>query len=109
MDSFNIIDNLNDQPGDLDIIKKELGRINGIFQVAVNKLETIDNRSDKYVELSSAMAYYLENYAFEREIETMAKLYSEDPNRLKNIRNSILDALNDKKLMEKIESIIANS
>ena len=108
-DSYQILEHLNDVPGDLEIIKKELAKINGLLQVIVNKLENIDNSSDKYVKLSSAAKFYLQNYSFEREIETMSKLYSDDPNRLKNIRNSILESLQDKKLMEKVESIIKNS
>lgn len=108
-DSYQILEYLNDVPGDLEIIKKELAKINGLLQVIVNKLENIDNSSDKYVKLSSAAKFYLQNYSFEREIETMSKLYSGDPNRLKNIRNSILESLQDKKLMEKVESIIKNS
>jgi len=107
--SYQILEHLNDVPGDLEIIKKELAKINGLLQVIVNKLENIDNNSDKYVKLSSTAKFYLQNYSFEREIETMSKLYSDDPNRLKNIRNSILESLQDKKLMEKVESIIENS
>ena len=107
--SYQILEHLNDVPGDLEIIKKELAKINGLLQVIVNKLENIDNSSDKYVKLSSAAKFYLQNYSFEREIETMSKLYSDDPNRLKNIRNSVLESLQDKKLMEKVESIIENS
>ena len=108
-DSYQILEHLNDVPGDLEIIKKELAKINGLLQVIVNKLENIDNNSDKYVKLSSTAKFYLQNYSFEREIETMSKLYSGDPSRLKNIRNSILKSLQDKKLMEKVESIIENS
>ena len=86
-DSYQILEHLNDVPGDLEIIKKELTKINGLLQVIVNKLENIDNSSDTYVKLSSAAKFYLQNYSFTREIETMSKLYSDDPNRLKNIRN----------------------
>ncbi len=107
-DSVKIIEELNDKSGDLEIIKKELARINGLFQVVVNKLEVIDNKSDKYVELSSAARYYLENYSFDREIETMSKLYSNDAHRLRNIRHSILNAISDKKLLEKVDSIMEN-
>ena len=107
-DSVKIIEELKDKPGDLNIIKKELAKINGLFQVSINKLEAVENRSDKYVEFSSAAKNYLGNYSFEREIETMAKLYSDDPYRLRNIRQSILDALSDKKLLEKVDSIMAN-
>ena len=49
-DSVKIFEDLKDQPGDLQIIKKELAKINGLLQVAVNKLEGTDNNSDKYVE-----------------------------------------------------------
>ena len=105
-DSIKIIDELKDNSGDLEIIKKELAKINGLFQVIVHKLDSIDNSSDKYMRLSSASRYYLENYSFEREIETMSKLYSNDSHRLKNIRYLILKSLNDKKLIEKVDSIM---
>jgi len=105
-DSVKIIEELKDNSGDLEIIKKELAKINGLFQVIVNKLNSINNRSDRYVELSSAARFYLENYSFEREIETMSKLYSNDSHRLRNIRYSILKSLTDKKLIEKVDSIM---
>lgn len=105
-DSIKIIDELKDNSGDLEIIKKELAKINGLFQVIVHKLDSIDNSSDKYMRLSSAARYYLENYSFEREIETMSKLYSNDSHRLKNIRYLILKSLTDKKLIEKVDSIM---
>ena len=108
-ESYKIIESLKDKPGDLEIIKKELAKIIGLLQVIVNKLESLDNQSDKYVDLLFAAKFYLENYSFEREIETMSKLYSEDPHRLKNIRYSILKYLQEKKLMEKLESIIENT
>ncbi len=105
-DSIKIIEELKDSSGDLEIIKKELAKINGLFQVVVNKLNSTDNRSDKYVELYSATRFYLESYSFEREIETMSKLYSNDSHRLKNIRYSILKSLTDKKLIEKVDSLM---
>ncbi len=108
-DSYQLLEHLHDVPGDLEIIKKELVKINGLLHVIVNKLENIDNNSDRYVKLSSAAKFYLQSYSFEREIDTMSKLYSDDPYRLKNIRTSILESLQDKKLMEKVESIIEAS
>lgn len=108
-DSYQLLEHLHDVPGDLEIIKKELVKINGLLHVIVNKLENIDNNSDIYVKLSSAAKFYLQSYSFEREIDTMSKLYSDDPYRLKNIRTSILESLQDKKLMEKVESIIEAS
>ena len=108
IESVKILNGLKDKPGDLKIIKKELAKINGLFQVILNKLDLENNRSDKYVEFMFAIKNYLENYSFEREIETLSKLYENDSYRLRNIRYSILNALSDKKLLEKVESIIEN-
>jgi len=109
LDSYKILDDLNDKPGDLEIIKRELSKINGLIQVVVNKLDLSKNRSDDFMALLYAGKYFIENYDFFREIETMSKLYSDDPNRLKNLRYTILNALNNKKLMEKIETIMKKS
>lgn len=109
LDSYQILDKLSDKPGDLDIIKKELSKINGVVKVIVNKLTSMDDSSDDVVEMLTSAKYYLGNYDFSREIDTMSKLYSEDPNRLKNLRYIILKALQDKKFIEKVESIIIKS
>lgn len=108
-DSYKIIEHLKDNPGDLEIIKKELAQITGLLKVTRKKLESIDDSSDKFVKLLTAVNLFLENYSFEREIETMSKLYSEDSHRLKNIRYSIMKALNEKKLIDTIYSIIGTS
>lgn len=108
-DSYKIIEHLKDNPGDLEIIKKELAKITGLLKVTRKKLESIDDNSDKFVKLLTTANFFLENYSFEREIETMSKLYSEDSHRLKNIRYSIIEALNEKKLIETIYSIIGTS
>ena len=105
LESNQILNDLQDKLGDLDIIKKEISKINGLITVVINKLKASDNSSDDFVSLLSAGKYYLENNDFIREIETMSKLYSNDSNRLKNIRYTILDSLQDKKLMEKIETL----
>lgn len=105
LESNQILNDLQDKLGDLEIIKKEISKINGLITVVINKLKASDNSSDDFVSLLSAGKNYLENYDFTREIETMSKLYSNDSNRLKNIRYTILDSLRDKKLMEKIETI----
>lgn len=104
--SYNLLENLDDKPGDLEIISRETAKITGLLHVIVNKLDSNDDNSDKYVKLSVAAKFYLENYSFDREIETISKLYSEDSNRLRNIRSTILDSLQDKKLIEKIESLM---
>ena len=102
----NTLVKLEDKPGDLVIIKKEILKINGFFQVLVNKIDTEKFQSVDFLDLKSKLEYYLKNYSFEKEIETMAILYSEDSNRLKNMRLKILESLEDKKLMDNIEYII---
>jgi len=110
IDSYKLLEQLKDKPGDLEIISRELAKIIGLLRVIVNKLESNEDNSDKYVKLSAAAKFYLENYSFDREIETMSKLYSGDSNRLRNIRSTILDSLQDKKLIEKVPRIaVVNS
>lgn len=100
--SHNTLIKLADNPGDLDVIKKEILKINGFFHVLVNKIDSEKFHSSDLLDLKSKIEYYLKNYSFEKEIETMAFLYSDDSNRLKNIRLKILESLADKKLMDNI-------
>jgi len=104
--AHNTLAKLEDKSGDLVIIKKEILKINGFFQVLVNMIYTEKFQSSDFLDLKSKFEYYLKNYSFEKEIETMAILYSEDSNRLKNMRLKILESLEDKKLMDNIEYII---
>jgi hypothetical protein len=106
MDSYVIVQNLKDNSGDLDIIKKELLKINGFFMVLVKKLGTEDFQSRDLVELKSKVKNYLDNYYFVQEIDTMAPLYSDDSDRIKNMRLKIIEAFKDKKLIDKIEDLI---
>ena len=101
--SHDILTKLVDNPGDLDVIKKEILKINGFFHVLVNKIGSEKFHTPDLLDLKSKIEDYLENYSFEKEIETMSFLYSDDSNRLKNIRLKILESLADKKLMDNIE------
>ncbi|MDX1441576.1 MAG: hypothetical protein R3237_03880 [Nitrosopumilaceae archaeon] len=105
IESHGIIQNLNDKSGDLDIVKKELLKINGFFNVLVKKIGTNDFESKDFLELKSKIKKYLENYYFLKEIDTMYPLYSEDSARLKNIRLKILEAFEDKRLIDKIKEL----
>ena len=105
-ESYRLLANLEDKTGDLEIIKKELAKIKGLLQVIINKLNSIDNNSNDYIELLSASDAYIKNYDFFREIDTMSKLYSDDPHRLQNLRQTIIDSFNDDGLIEKIESLM---
>ena len=105
LESYRSLLAIGDKPGDLEIINKEVAKINGSLRVILNKLESIENNSDVIVTLRSLIRRYVENYDFTREIETMEPLYSEDTARLKNLRFTIISSLEDKNFIEKIESI----
>jgi hypothetical protein len=106
MDSYVSVQNLKDNSGDLDIIKKELLKINGFFMVLVKKFGTEDFQSRDLLELKSKVKNYLENYYFVQEIDTMTPLYSDDSDRIKNMRLKIIEAFQDKKLIGNIEDLI---
>jgi len=103
--SYDTLLKLDDKPGDLDIIKKEILKINSFFHVLVNKIDAENYQSNDLLDLKSKFQYYLTNYSFEKEINTLALLYSDDPNRLKNLRLKILESLTDKKIINNIKYI----
>lgn len=106
IESHSILLQLKDRPGDLDSIKKELLKITGFFNVVIRKLESENFQSKNLSDLKFKLHEYLDSYYFEKEIETMALLYSEDTNRLRNLRLKILESLDDKKLIDKIHNAI---
>ena len=104
--SYKILTELNDGPDDLDTIKKELSKIRGLLQVISSKLGEKKYQSDHLVALYKLSTYYIDTYDFTREIENLAPVYFNDSNRLKNLRLLIIDSLNDKKLIEKLQAIL---
>ena len=104
--SYKILTELNDGPDDLDAIKKELSKIRGLLQVISSKLGEKKYQSDHLVALYKLSTYYIDTYDFTREIENLAPVYFNDSNRLKNLRLLIIDSLNDKKLIEKLQAIL---
>jgi hypothetical protein len=105
-DSYTIFQNLKDKSGDLEIIKRELAKITGILQALANKLEVNKQEFSDYQHLSLPIRHFLQNHDFFREINIMSLLYSDDPMRLKNLRLVILDALDEKNLIEHIKAIL---
>ncbi len=99
LDSHIIIQNLKDQTGDLQVIKKELLKINGFFNVLLKKLGTEDFQSRDLLELKSKVKNYVENYYFVQEIDTMSSLYASDQDRLRSMRLKILEAFQDRRLI----------
>ena len=108
LDSNTILKEIKDNPGDLDNITKELLKINGFLKVITNKIDPDKITSSDFKKLQIKFRHYLENYYFEKEIETIGSLYSNDIHRIKNMRLKILEALEDKKMMDGIEDIIEN-
>ena len=105
LDSYNIIIQLDDEPSNLAIIKKELSKIRGQLTVLKNKLKSKEYQSDDLVTLYKISSYYTETYDFSREINLLSQIYYNDPLRLKNLRLVIIESLNDKKLIEKFQDI----
>lgn len=106
LDSYNNLKEIKDQSEDLNSIKKELLKINGFIKVIVNKIDSDKITSSDFKIVKSKFSHYLDTYFFVKEIETMAPLYSDDINRVKNMRIKILEALESKKMMEDAEELI---
>jgi len=106
LDSYTILKEIENKPEDLDNIKKEMLKINGFLKVVLKKIDTDKIVSSNFKIVKSKFQHYLDSYYFEKEIETMAPLYSDDLNRVKNMRLKILEALEDRKMMDEVEELI---
>ncbi len=106
LDSYQTLREIQDKPGDLDRIKKEMLKINGFLKVTTNNIDEYKITHSDFKKLKSKFIHYLENYFFEKEIETMAPLYSNDVSRIKNMRLKIIEALEDKKMIESIGELM---
>ena len=104
--SYKTLTELNDNPNDLEIIKKELSKISGLLQVMRSKLDGKKYQTDHLVVLYKLATYYIDTYDFTREIEILAQIYYKDSSRLKNLRLLIINSLNDKRLIEKFQTIL---
>ncbi len=105
-DSYKKLKEIEDKDEDLNNIKKEMLKINGFLKVVSKKIDIEKITSSNFSTVKSKFQHYLDNYYFEKEIETMAPLYSNDLKRVKNMRLKILEALEDKKMMEEVEELI---
>tara|TARA_B110000438_G_scaffold261989_1_gene273018 strand:+ start:535 stop:909 length:375 start_codon:yes stop_codon:yes gene_type:complete len=106
LDSYAVLEFIEDKPGDLAKIEKEMLKINGFMKVVSNKidLEKIPNSDFKIIKIK--FSQYLENYSFEKEIVTMTPLYSDDVSRIKNMRIKILEALKHKNMINDIKELL---
>tara|TARA_Y100000310_G_scaffold109773_1_gene108227 strand:+ start:207 stop:581 length:375 start_codon:yes stop_codon:yes gene_type:complete len=106
LDSYKILTELNDSHDDLNTIKKELSKIRGLLQVMYTKLGEKKYQSDHLVTVYKLSTYYIDTYDFTREIDVLSQVYYKDSSRLKNLRLLIISSLNDKKLIEKFQTIL---
>ena len=106
LSSYNLLKENNDKPEDLNNIKKEMLKINGFLKVVSKKIDTDKIVLSDFKIVKSKFQHYLDSYYFEKEIETMAPLYSNDLSRVKNMRLKILEALEDRKMMDDVEELI---
>ncbi len=106
LDSYNTLKEIEDKEEDLNNIKKEMLKINGFLKVISKKIDTDKIASSDFKIVKSKFKNYLDNYYFEKEIETMAPLYSNDLSRVKNMRLKILEALENRTMMDDVEELI---
>ena len=100
-----ILNELKDEPGDLEIIKKQVEKVEGVLEKLSNKIEELDYSADDYVKLSKSIKFYLENNDFYNIIEAY-KLYDKDPQRIRNVRTKVITAIEEKHLIAQIKEML---
>ena len=108
VDSYHILEAMEDKPGDLGKIEKEMLKINGFMKVVSNKIDIDKIPNSDFKITQKKFLEYLETYSFEKEIITMAPLYSNDVSRIKNMRLKILEALKNKNMIDNVKELLNN-
>ena len=106
VDSYHILETIEDKPGDLAKIEKQMLKINGFIKVISNKIDSDKIPTSNFKIIQKKFLEYLENYSFEKEIVTMTPLYSNDVSRIKNMRLKILEALKNKNMIDNVEDLL---
>ena len=104
--SYQILNEIEDKPGDLAKIEKEMLKINGFIRVVSNKIDLDKIPTSDFKIVKTKFSQYLKNYSFENEIVTMTPLYSNDMSRVKNMRLKILEALKNKNMMDDVYDLL---
>ena len=107
--SYDIIKNLEDSKEDFFTLDIELTKINGLLRVLLRKSEEFSNKNPEFSKLQKKIKNYFENYYFIGELEKIKEIYSEDPLRIKHIRNSIINSLQDDRMVFLISELITDS
>ena len=105
LNSYDVIKNLDDSKEDFFVLDVELTKINGLLRVLVRKLKEFSDKNIEFSKLNKKIQNYFENYYFVGELEKIKEVYSEDPLRVKHIRNSIIHSLQDDKMIFRIYDI----
>ena len=108
VDSYHILETIEDKPGDLAKIEKEMLKINVFIRVVSNKIDIDKIPNSDFKITKTKFLEYLENYSFEKEIITMSPLYSNDVSRIKNMRMKILEALKNKNMIDNVKELLNN-
>ena len=106
IDSYHILETIEDKPGDLAKIEKQMLKINGFIKVISNKIDPDKIPVSNFKIIKKKFLEYLENYSFEKEIITMTPLYSNDVSRIKNMRLKILEALKNKNMIDNVKELL---
>ena len=103
--SYDVIKNLGDTKTDLQILDVELTKINGLLKVLLRKSKEYSTLNTEFPKLQIKLQRYFENHYFTNELEKIKEIYSEDPLRVKNIRTSIINSLQENQLIFRIYEI----
>ncbi|RZD40958.1 MAG: hypothetical protein CXT78_11930 [Thaumarchaeota archaeon] len=106
VDSYHILETIEDKPGDLAKIEKQMLKINGFIKVVSNKIDPDKIPTSNFKIIQKKFLEYLGNYSFEKEIVTMTPLYSNDVSRIKNMRLKILEALKNKNMIDNVKELL---
>ena len=105
LNSYDIIKNLGDSKEDFFTLDVELTKINGLLRVLLRKSEEFSDKNPEFSKLTKKIQNYFDNYYFIGELEKIKEIYSDDPLRVKHIRNSIINSLQDDKMIFRIHDI----
>ena len=108
IDSYHVLEKIEDKPGDLAKIEKEMLKINGFIRVVSHKIDLDRIPHSDFKITKTKFLEYLDDYSFEKEIATMAPLYSNDVSRVKNMRLKILEALKNKNMINNVQELLNN-
>ena len=103
--SYDEIKNLGDSKEDLFTLDMELTKINGLLKVLLRKSGEFSDKNIEFSKLKKKIQNYFENHYFTEELEKIKEIYSEDQLRVKHIRNSIVNSLQDEKMIFRIYDI----